>query len=113
MEHMLIYCGPTYTFWQQVFNWWAANMCVWFEVGTYEIIFGIPNENDESIVNQLNYFIIVAKYYIYKHKKANTALHVYEFLLELKNRIEMKKAILDELIGGKFQTKWKEIYEAL
>jgi hypothetical protein len=66
-------------------------MNVWFEVGTYEIVFGIPNENDESIVNQLNYFIIIAKYYVYKTKKAGKALEVYEFMLDLKKRLAMKK----------------------
>ena len=91
IEHMLIHCKEAYTFWERIFNWWATNMNVWFEVGTYEILFGIPNENDENIVHQLNFVIIIAKYYVYKHKKAGTALHVYEFILELKNRLVMKK----------------------
>ena len=56
--------------------------------------FGIP---DENIVNQLNLFVIIAKYFIYKHKKAGTALHVYEFLLEMKNKLAMKKTVEDEL----------------
>ena len=68
IEHMLVQCENTYTFWEKIFNWWAVNMKVWFEVGTYEIIFGIPNERDENIINQLNFFILVAKYYIYKCK---------------------------------------------
>jgi hypothetical protein len=49
-------------------------MNVWFEVGTYEIVFGIPNVNDENIVNQLNYFINNVKYYVYRTKKAGKAL---------------------------------------
>ena len=44
-------------------------MEVWFEVGTYELLFGIPNENDEELVNQLNFFIMIAKYYVYKTRK--------------------------------------------
>jgi hypothetical protein len=26
IEHMLIYCEETYTFWQRIFNWWFHNM---------------------------------------------------------------------------------------
>jgi hypothetical protein len=47
-------------------------MNIWFEVGTYEIVFGIPNDMGEQIVNQLNCFIIVAKYYIYKCMSTNS-----------------------------------------
>jgi hypothetical protein len=112
-EHMLIQCNNTYSFWQKIFNWWATNMKVWFEVGTYEIIFGIPNENDESIINQLNYFTIIAKYYIYKTKKADKTLEVYEFLLDLKNRLAMKKLLVANDAERKFMTKWNEIFEAM
>jgi hypothetical protein len=87
-------------------------MNVWFEVGTYEIIFGIPNENDESIVNQLNYFIIIAKYYVYKTKKADKALEVYEFMLDLKNRLAMKKILVANDAEKKFMIRWNEIYDA-
>jgi hypothetical protein len=72
-EHFLFECHNTYIFWKQVFNWWAANMQVWFQVDLYEIIFGIPNEFNEAIVNQINYVILYAKYYIYTEirKKKN------------------------------------------
>jgi hypothetical protein len=70
-------------------------MKAWFEVGTYEIIFGIPNEYDEHIINQLNFYIMVAKYYIYKCKKAASEMDVYELLLEIKNRLSMKREITD------------------
>jgi hypothetical protein len=112
-EHMLYLCNTTYSFWQKIFNWWAKNMKVWFEVGTYEIIFGIPNENDESIINQLNYFTIIAKYYVYRTKKADKALEVYEFLLDLKNRLAMKKLLVANDAEKKIMTRWNEIFEAL
>ena len=88
-------------------------MNVWFQVSTYEIIFSIPNENNENLVNQLKFVIIIAKYFIYKHKKVGKALHVYEFLLEMKNRVAMKKTVDDELRGKTFSKKWAELYEAL
>jgi hypothetical protein len=106
---MLVQCENTYTFWKKIFNWWAANMKMWFEVGTYEIIFGIPNDRDENIINQLNFFILVAKYYIYKCKKAASAMDPFEFLLETKNRLIMKKDITDVEKQKQFDTRWGEL----
>ena len=113
IEHMLVQCGKTYLFWQNIFNWWAANMKVWFEVGTYEIIFGIPNEFNEHIINQLNFYIMVSKYYIYKCKKAASETDVYEFLLEIKNRLSMKKEITDVDKLKDFEKKWGELASCL
>jgi hypothetical protein len=91
MEHILVNCEESKLFWKRIFNWWAANMNIWFEVATYEIVFGIPNDLGEHIIYQLNFFIIVAKYYIYKCKKAASYMHVYEFLLEIKQWLIMKR----------------------
>jgi hypothetical protein len=112
IEHMLIYCSETYQFWQRIFKWWAESINVWFEVGTYEIIFGIPNENDESLVNQLNYFIMNAKYYVYKNKKAGKALLDYEFLIEVKKRLLMRQESLLDSTGKVKKNQWNELYEA-
>jgi hypothetical protein len=49
IEHHLIECETTETFWRQVFNWWANSLKVWLQVDTYEVLFGIPNENNEPI----------------------------------------------------------------
>jgi hypothetical protein len=38
IEHMLYNCEEVNTFWKRIFNWWASNMKIWFEVGTYEIV---------------------------------------------------------------------------
>jgi hypothetical protein len=32
IEHFLVECQLVYTFWQQVFNWWAVNLELWFQV---------------------------------------------------------------------------------
>jgi exonuclease III len=113
IEHMLVQCASTYSFWKKILNWWAANMKMWFEVDTYEIIFGIPNELDENIVNQLNFYIIVAKYYIYKCKKTASAMDTYDFLLEMKNRLIMKKEIIDVEKQKQFDLRWGELAECL
>jgi hypothetical protein len=86
---------------------------IWFEVGTYEIVFGIPNDLGEQVINHSNFFILVAKYYIYKCKKAASCMQVYEFLLEIKNRIIMKKEIMCEDEHKRFNKCWGELAECL
>jgi hypothetical protein len=114
LEHYLFECHNTYTFWKQVFNWWAASMQVWFQVELYEIIFGIPNEFNETIVNQINYVILYAKYYIYRNKKKNKPMHLYEFLLECKNQLEIKREIMASQNKQKrFEHEWADIYNCL
>jgi hypothetical protein len=114
IEHFLLECETTYTFWQQIFNWWAASMETWFQVNTYEIIFGIPNEFNEPIVNQINFIILYGKYYIYRNKKKEKPMHLYEFLLDCKNQIEIKQEIMaNKGKIDKFQREWGELYNVL
>ena len=114
IEHHLVHCTNTYKFWQMVFNWWAQNVRVWFQVDTYEIIFGIPNERNEAIVNQLNFIILIAKYYIYRCKKADKTTEVYEFLLECRNQMMIKYEISNATGNNDtFHKRWGELYECL
>ena len=61
-------------------------------VDTSEILFGIPNERDEPIVNQLNVVILYGKYHVYRCKKdkVHIHLHTHAFLLECHKQILLK-----------------------
>jgi hypothetical protein len=114
IEHFLVECTSTNKMWQYIFNWWASNMETWFEINTYEIIFGVPNEFNEPIVNQINFIILYGKYYIYRNKKKNLPLHLYEFLLECKNQMEIKYEIMSSKTQLKrFETEWGDLYKCL
>jgi hypothetical protein len=114
IEHFLVQCNDTYTMWQHIFNWWAANMEAWFQLDTYEIIFGVPNEFNEPIVNQVNFIILYGKYYIYRNKKKNKPMHLYEFLLDCKNQMEIKHTIMSSKGQHKrFEREWGELYNCL
>jgi hypothetical protein len=110
-------CEKKMIFWKQVFNWWANNLKVWLQVDLHEILFGVPNERNEPIINQINFLILYGKYYIYKGKKALNTLHLYEFLLECKKQMIIKKD--SETNTGqpeqvdKFERNWGELYECL
>ena len=114
IEHYIVKCKDTHNLWKTILNWWASNNETWFHVDTYEILFGIPNERNETIINQLNYIILIAKYYIYIQKQKNMLLDLYEFLLECKNRLNIKEEIMSA--AGKletFQEQWGRLSESL
>ena len=78
-----------------------------------EIVFGIPYDMDEQIINQLNFFSIVTKYYICKCEKTASCMHVYEFLLEIKNWLLMKKEIMCKDNYQRFDKCWGELADCL
>jgi hypothetical protein len=55
---------------------------------------------------------MIAKYYVYKNKKATKALDAFEFLAEVKSRLEMKMLMLDEYNEPKFIKNWNQLLDA-
>jgi hypothetical protein len=97
-----------------ILNWWARNAEAWFHIDTFEILFGIPNEGNETIINQINYIILMAKYYIYCQKQKDKTLDVYEFLLDCKNKLHIKQEIMSA--AGKiekFHEQWSGLNDCL
>jgi hypothetical protein len=56
---------------------------------------------------------MIAKYYVYKNKKAIKALDAFELLAEVKSRLEMKMLMLDENNEPKFIKNWNQLLDAL
>jgi hypothetical protein len=51
-------------FWRQVLNWWKSSIKVIFRVDTYEMLFGIPNDEQDPILNKFNFILLMGRYYI-------------------------------------------------
>jgi hypothetical protein len=68
IEHFLIQCEPVSEFWTQLLNWWKSCIKVTFIMETYEVLFGIPNDKKDPIINQFNVILLMGRYYIYKPK---------------------------------------------
>jgi hypothetical protein len=114
IEHYLVECPHTHRFWQQLFKWWSVNMNIWFEINTYEILFGIPNERDEAIINQMNFFIIYCKYYIYCCKKKAQSMNVYEMIKECRKQLMSKRECMIENENDDiFVKRWGELYDCV
>jgi hypothetical protein len=95
-------------FWSQVRNWWKAATNTNFAVGIYDLIFGLPNEENDFFLNQFNFILLHARYHIYNHKQSGKdKLHLYEFLVAVKRRIElMLNSAIEYKQEHKFRGKW-------
>jgi hypothetical protein len=87
-------------------------MAVEIPLRKIDVLFGIPLY--DSFMLCLNYIILHAKWYIYTHKMDNKYPSLFEFLVELKNAIEIERYIMIRNdCAHKFDEKWKILYEAL
>jgi hypothetical protein len=110
IEHHLVQCPTVLVFWQQVFNWWESITGTRLPIIVYEIIFGIPNETNDTVIDSFNYILLCCNYYIYKSKIKKENLYLYEFLLECKNRIiHEAKSSYDKVGRDGKDKKWEEL----
>jgi hypothetical protein len=91
ITHFLYDCNITFNLWQSIMKWWDCTFNMYIPITSHEILFGIPNENEEQIVNLYNYMILHAKYYIYIYKKKGLTLDLYEVLLNTKHELILKQ----------------------
>ena len=90
LEHFIYDCTNTLDLWNSIMNWWKNEFEFIIPIIKLEIIFGVPNENKDSYINQLNTIILFAKFCIYNTKKEKKRTNLYDFLLLLKNVLKLK-----------------------
>ena len=107
----LVLCEETLEFWNQIRRWWKSVSGTNFTVGIYDLIFGLPNDGKDKIINQFNFLLLLSRYYIYRNKQAETAkLHVYELLIEGKTTLErIQFTALEQNREKKFMGNWSEL----
>jgi hypothetical protein len=114
IEHHLVACTTILPFWDSLFKWWKTNMKMNFPIDTYDIILGIINPNHDNLINQLNYIIIHAMYYVYKCNRKEEKQELYNFLIELKNSMQcMEVNMASDNKEEKFKKLWGELYERI
>ena len=90
IAHFLYECSAIHILWNSIFNWWNCSFNLNIPLSIHEILFGIPNLNDELIIVHYNYVLLYAKYYIYLFKKKGQILDFYEFMVNLKQELILK-----------------------
>ena len=114
IEHHLVACPVLLEFWDNFFNWWKAISKMTFPVDTYDILFGIRNPNNDTTILHMNFLILHALYYIYITKIKKNTPKLFEFILEAKRRLDIKRTNMeDKGQKKKFDTRWAPLTDNL
>jgi exonuclease III len=114
LEHFLVACPRTLQFWNTILEWWKNTFKTFIRTDTYDIIFGMINENEDILIDQFNYVLLQGTYYVYKCKKAEVDTDVLTFLLECKNKLIIVQESMSEKQKQKqFEIRWQGLLEAL
>jgi hypothetical protein len=57
ITHFLYDCNQTFDLWQSIMKWTDGTFDLYIPLTSHEIIFGIPNENEEQIIEFYNCMI--------------------------------------------------------
>ena len=87
IEHHFVYWRESRGIWDGIEKWIYENLDIKFKFTVCEIIFGLANAKELGLQN-INFIILLAKWYINKTKTNNESLRLFTFLQELRNKIE-------------------------
>jgi hypothetical protein len=114
IEHFIYECPKTLALWNTLQLWWKSVFSFTIMLSPLEIIFGIPNENNDNSINLYNYVILYTKFYIYITKKQEKELLMYNLLLLIKKELKLKCTTYSEKQQThKFNKIWGELYNNL
>ena len=114
IEHYFVTCKTLGIFGGDFRRWWVNTTAILIRLTTLDILFGIPNENDNYCIATLNYCILYAKQHIHLNKKENKDIKFQDYKQNFKNRLVCEKYIME--YTGKhalFVQKWQNILESL
>jgi len=107
LPHHFYYCKDMVIFWNSINNWWKQT-CQHCSVNDIlQVLLGIIDKSCHK--PQLNYIILVAKWYVYRTKYLSQKCCFLEFLCELKTRLKVEEKVYNN--NGKslkFLDMWHE-----
>ena len=114
IEHYLVACTQNLVFWNSLFTWWKSTVETFFPIDTYDIILGLPNPNKDAIIKILNYTLLHGIYYIHQCNRTNKIPELYQFLVDIKNTLKLKRIqMISDNKEDKFVKDWNILHEAL
>ncbi len=92
-------------------TWMKNNLKVSWKITKWEIIFGIPMNNNPN-VDVINYIVLIGKWFINKRRTEEAALYFLEYLTLLKQKIEV--IVLNNKTQSRDNTEWQDkVYRVL
>ena len=112
IPHHFVRCKAMQPFWASLFKWWSnfCNKCN--QNLERNIILGVVSKICHK--PQLNFVILLAKWYVYRTKYLKQSCFFYEFQVELKSRLKIEEYIAKK--NCKYIKKiemWNDIYSSL
>ena len=83
IEHFLYFCNLD--FWNLFLTWWNDLFSLNLNLGTLDIIFGVPIIDDKDNNDAFNFSLLYGKYFIYICKLQEKAISFGHFKCHLKN----------------------------
>ena len=112
LRHLIVSCPSLSTFWSKVFSWWNSNStCVAF-FDEIKILYGYNAADSKFFL--LNYYILIAKFHIFKQKTDAKPPAFPAFLVYLKEKmlIHRAAAIANRTLEN-FKTRWTTLLSLL
>ena len=112
LSHHFFDCPNTKSFWAQLTEWIKGVTDISVPLSKVDVLFGVPLY--DTFMTCLNFIVLYAKSHIHKYKLKNEEPFLLDYLVELKNEIDMERLILTT--NGKketFDLKWSMFYEFL
>ena len=108
IEHLFVYCNQVQSFWSQITNWMKNNLETNILLATVDILFGIPFKKHDNVLHNINFIVLMAKWYIYRCSLENDKLFLLTFLLELKGSINIEY-LIESLNVNNNPNKWETL----
>ena len=87
MEHYFFYCKKTVIFWNSLKIWFSSITNTKIHIDVQDVLFGIPNDSKNDIIDFMNYCILYGKWYIYVNKKKDTEIFFLSFIRFIKDKL--------------------------
>jgi hypothetical protein len=115
LEHYFYLCERTRAFWREILDWWKKVTNTNIPLQTYEILFGLPNDEEDPILNQLNYILQMTRHYIYRCNVAKQEdLKLIEVLLTCRENLTLEYKIKKENgTHTTYSNRWTPVLQAL
>ena len=112
LQHLLVSCPSLRTFWSDVLTWRNSSSTCNILFDELKILYGYNAGDPRCLL--LNYYILIAKFHIFRHKIDSKSPTFPAFMTLLKERLLVyKAAVVANKTLQKFQTRWKTLLPLL
>ena len=112
LQHLLVSCPLLRTFWSDVLTWWNSSSTRNILFDELKILYGYNSGDPRCLL--LNYYILIAKFHIFKYKIDSKSPTFPAFMALLKEKLLVyKAAAVANKTLQKFQTRWTTLLPLL